>query len=670
MKKIAIITNLFGVSKLHEKVLKDLFQEKIKIQTYSYDIDIIKDVINADVFVISLYSIYLNIKKYIPMNAKVVILSTTITVEQYDRIKKIPSGSQVLLVNYSAEMALEVMALLRKLGLTQYDFIPVYPGKKNVPKLDIAVTPGESDKVPDFVKNVIDIGHRILDVDTINDIAIKIGCENLLSTERFTEYFKSLKRGSSSVLTLLDRTNTLESRFFELLNVINEGIIATDIDGIILNLNKKACQILRLSEKDIGTCIQKIIEHDSIKQAIQNKVCVDEELIKIDDTHVSFQAVPVKTTGDIAGYLIIINKFEEKEKSQHKLRTQLLGKGLKAKYTFYDIIGESQVIENARNMAKKMALSDLSILITGESGVGKEVFAQAIHNSSKRKNYQFVAVNCAAINENLLESELFGYEEGAFTGAKKGGKMGLFELAHNGTLFLDEMGEMPLALQSRLLRVLQEREVMRIGGDSIIHVDVRIIAATNKNLRNQVSDGQFREDLFYRLNVLPLTIAPLRERGNDILILIEYIKEKIYAKFSFSQHSKEFLLNYDWKGNLRELRNCIEYLAYLEKDVIEIEDLKQHLTIEETKINTHKYETMDDRTFILKCLYESRHDLKGIGRRKIMDLARKNDFYITETGVRRTIHELEENGMAEIRKGRGGTHITQHGIKELMGLMG
>ena len=220
-----------------------------------------------------------------------------------------------------------------------------------------------------------------------------------------------------------------------------------------------------------------------------------------------------------------------------------------------------------------MAKSDSSILITGESGTGKEMFAQSIHNSSKRKEFQFVAVNCGALPESLLESELFGYEEGAFTGAKRGGKPGLFELAHKGTLFLDEIEEMPLKLQRSLLRVLQEREVMRLGGDRLISVDIRLIAATNRDLKGLLSDGRFREDLYYRLNVLPLFVPPLRARKEDISSLISGFKKSFNWEFSLSASAGKAIFDYSWPGNIRQLRNCIEYISNLEIKTADIGDL-------------------------------------------------------------------------------------------------
>ena len=216
---------------------------------------------------------------------------------------------------------------------------------------------------------------------------------------------------------------------------------------------------------------------------LKNLKPVEEKLVKLNGYDVVASVSPLIHSKNLYGAISIIRKYSDTEKKQHILRKQLIGKGHKAKYNFDDIIGESAALTKCKKIAKRMAKSNSSILITGETGTGKELFAQAIHNNSPRKNYQFVAVNCGAIPENLLESELFGYEEGAFTGAKKGGKSGLFELAHNGTLFLDEITDMSMDLQVKLLRVLEEREIIRIGGNRMIDVDVRIIAATNNDIK-------------------------------------------------------------------------------------------------------------------------------------------------------------------------------------------
>ncbi|MEL7567293.1 MAG: sigma 54-interacting transcriptional regulator [Dehalobacterium sp.] len=238
--------------------------------------------------------------------------------------------------------------------------------------------------------------------------------------------------------------------------------------------------------------------------------------------------------------------------------------------SFKDLIGQDKGFREVINTAQNAAQVDSNILITGESGTGKELFARAIHGESHRNNGLFVALNCAAIPEALLESELFGYEEGAFTGAKKGGKVGMFELANGGTIFLDEIGDMPLYLQAKLLRVIQEKRIIRVGGINIINLDIRIISATNKNLEELIKLGRFREDLYYRLNVIPINLPSLRNRLDDILLLTnEFIKK--YNKMTnknilgLDARAKEFFLSYYWPGNIRELENAVEYGVSVEK---------------------------------------------------------------------------------------------------------
>lgn len=239
-----------------------------------------------------------------------------------------------------------------------------------------------------------------------------------------------------------------------------------------------------------------------------------------------------------------------------------------AVYKFHHIIGESEALKSVINLAKEVSISPSTILISGESGSGKELLAQSIHNESLRKNEPFIAINCGAIPKSLIESELFGYEDGTFTGAKRGGKPGKFELANGGTIFLDEIGEMPLEMQVHLLRVLQEGTITRIGGKSPINVNVRVIAATNKNLKEEIKNGRFREDLFYRLNVIPLKVPPLKDRLGDVPILIDYFLEDKSKKLNkpippISQRLFKKMISYCWPGNIRELENCVENIVNL-----------------------------------------------------------------------------------------------------------
>lgn len=258
----------------------------------------------------------------------------------------------------------------------------------------------------------------------------------------------------------------------------------------------------------------------------------------------------------------IVDKLTELEKKQADLDSRMRQTN-GTRYTFENIISKSKKSVKCIEDAKKLSKSDIPVLINGESGCGKELYAQAIHNESGRNRYPFVAVNCAALNENMLESELFGYEEGAFTGAKKNGKPGLFEVAENGTIFLDEVSELDYNLQAKLLRVLQERKIRRMGGTKEIDINVRIICACNVDLIKYIDENKFRKDLYYRISTFPLYLPPLRERREDIPPLIEKqlkvmgIQQK--RKLSITKAAEKVLCEYDWPGNIRELNNVMEY---------------------------------------------------------------------------------------------------------------
>lgn len=291
-------------------------------------------------------------------------------------------------------------------------------------------------------------------------------------------------------------------------------------------------------------------------------------LISIGNKHYSINITEIVLDGEIKGLVYRFQDTTNIQELEEKIRKSLAKNMLVAKTRFNHIIGNSTAISNTLRIAKKYASVDTTILICGESGTGKEMFAQSIHNASERKLGPFVAINCATLPSDLLESKLFGYDEGAFTGASRGGKRGVFELAHNGTLFLDEIGEMDLMTQARMLRVLQEKEVMRIGGEKNIPVNVRIIAASNKNLNEEVSEKRFRVDLFYRLNVLKISIPALCERENDAILLADYFLHYYCALFKkpiirLSDKIIDGLKKYDWPGNVRQLENVIQKIVLL-----------------------------------------------------------------------------------------------------------
>lgn len=347
-----------------------------------------------------------------------------------------------------------------------------------------------------------------------------------------------------------------------------DAISVCDENGIGVLINPAYTRVTGFTEKDIiGKPVTvDIAEGDSVHlQVLKTKKPVKNVRLKLgpQKKEVLVHAAPIIVDGELKGSVGILHDLTEIKKLTDELVTakQIIRK-LEAKYLFDDIIAEDEGMIAALEKAKQAAVTPATVLLRGESGTGKELFAHAIHNLSERRYNQFVRVNCAAISETLLESELFGYVEGAFTGARKGGKRGLFEEAHGGTIFLDEITEIPISTQVKLLRVLQEREVVRVGSTKPVNIDVRIIAATNVALEDAVREGRFREDLYYRLNVIPIEIPPLRKRKKDIYPLVLHLIKKFNQEYGrnvegISKEALESLMSYDWPGNVRELENYI-----------------------------------------------------------------------------------------------------------------
>lgn len=370
-----------------------------------------------------------------------------------------------------------------------------------------------------------------------------------------------------------------------ILDGVHDAVVAIDQNGRIILFNERAEELLKRQSKDIinKSLIDAFPELDFITEVLKNNVNRYNEIRKLKKITVAANTSVLNVEGHINGVLCSFQDITKLQSLEKKIRYETNKKGLVAKYKFEDIIAIDPLMKDTIAKAIKIGFSDSAVMIYGESGTGKEMIAQSIHNLGSRKDEPFVAINCAAISENLLESELFGYEEGAFTGARKGGKPGLFELAHGGTIFLDEINSLPPNLQAKLLRVLEEKEVMRLGSDYVIPLDVRIIAAANEELKRKVEEGTFRSDLFYRLNVLEMNIPPLRERKMDIVPLFKHYVKSLSEENSVSEINSEIerkIMSYPWKGNVRELRNIAQrYVIFNELDFDEKEYISDNSRI-------------------------------------------------------------------------------------------
>ncbi|MDN5344358.1 MAG: hypothetical protein PWQ18_469 [Clostridia bacterium] len=372
-----------------------------------------------------------------------------------------------------------------------------------------------------------------------------------------------------------------------ILDFNSDAIVAVDAKGVIRAFNPAAERLLGWPrERVLGVPVAEVFPWPVLDRVWRTGRAEQGELVPAGTYQVVLNCIPILVDGQTRGLILTMQDVQQIQSLEHKIRRNLTNRGYVARYTFADIIGQGPAIREAVKQAERFSQVDSTVLICAETGCGKEMFAQAIHQASPRRGGPFVAVNCAALPENLLESELFGYVEGAFTGARKGGKAGLFELAHNGTLFLDEIGEMSEGLQARVLRVLEEGQVMRLGGDRLLPVNVRVIAATNRDLKQMVREKQFREDLYYRIHVLTLRVPPLRLRREDIPLLLQFFLREYCHKFKKDIKQTEaeaiaLLQHYPWPGNVRELRNTVERLVLLADGPVVTSDLVRQLLAED-----------------------------------------------------------------------------------------
>ncbi|MDU4960598.1 MAG: sigma 54-interacting transcriptional regulator [Sporomusaceae bacterium] len=425
------------------------------------------------------------------------------------------------------------------------------------------ITVEAASEAPQKIAEAARRGIRAVIGDAISvKLAITYGLEGILIQSGKEAVYKALKQAK-----LLAEVRRKERERAELLRTIinssTDGIVAVDGRSRITIFNPAAEEIFGTKAAVVlGRNVGEVIPDTRLPLIIAAGKPEIGEVQRIGGRVIATKRLPIRLGDRIVGALANFQDVTQLQKFEQSVRQKLYDKGLVAKASIEQLVGCSPQFSEIKAKARQYASVDSTVLITGETGTGKEMLAQSVHNLSRRRRGPFVAVNCAALPESLLESELFGYEEGAFTGAKRGGKAGLFELAHGGTVFLDEIGEMPLPLQARILRVLQEREVMRLGGDRVIPIDIRVVAATNQDLLRLIQERRFRSDLYYRLDVLRLHIPPLRERREDIPVLAAFFCQKYTLLnprvLGIDDAANPLLLAHQWPGNIRELASIIE----------------------------------------------------------------------------------------------------------------
>ncbi|MDA1966766.1 sigma 54-interacting transcriptional regulator [Bacillus cereus] len=669
---IVLITVLKETRKALHQQLTEMVGDLIDIESFSVEESIPK-VFHSTLIVLPNTFTIETVKDFIGENCEVIIAKRTLNYENVDQLLFLPEGTQALYVNDNHETVYESIETMRQLGLNHIEYFPYYPGKTNIQMIKLAITPGELEIIPDFVEKVINIGHRLIDITTIMSILDRFHLMEESGNHVSERYYRKI----------VDLTKNLAKAHRQLHQVIDgvgDGILAIDYEGRIVVFNEFLESMLKIKSKNaIGHPIDAIIDNIDLVNFILSNKQQESGIFVVNGLDVIVERLHINDQS-------IIVTFRNALKTigfERKLRKEFIKKGYVAKYNFHNIVGISSTIQDTKQIAKRLAKTDLTVLIEGESGTGKELFASAIHNASQRNSGPFLAVNFSALSDDLVESELFGYEDGAFTGAKKGGKMGLFEQANGGTIFLDEIGDISLKLQARLLRVLQEKEIMRVGGSQIIPIDVRIIAATNKDLLKMIQENVFREDLYHRLKVLFIHLPELRARRNDIELLAKHFVSLSDPKVKIEQELIEELQGYPWYGNVRELKNTIDYmLAVRTGNQITKNDLPNQHYFQKPphrKTNSDQAENIkpfssnsnaldQESLFILTLIMNYEEKGKAIGRRIISEKSQEAEINLSEAQVRHRLNFLKMKGYVEIKRGRAGIHLTRKGLEILRSL--
>ena len=676
-KNVAVISLDAYAGQFYAQQVQELFGDRIAVCSYSVRDGSVEHMPRKyDLYMVTTdaFDSLGDMHRYVPIDGEMMEIHVTLRWDVVHRLQALPAGKKVLFVNLSDKMCREAVTRLNQLGVNQLDFDLYHPGapEPDMSQYDFVITPQETRYVPAGAREIIDIGQRVCDSSTMIEAALRLGFEELLETPEFEQYQRDVAANTYSFDRVFARGLRLESQFEILMEILDEGIVGVNERGEVFASNHKLEEITGIpGARALQRPAAEVYPFVPFARCLAERAPQPAQVVSANGVNMNVAVAPVLRGGACIGAFATVQRFSDAENRQNELRSQLLHKGYRAKYTFDDVVGQSPAIRRCITILKKMSLTQLPVLLIGETGTGKELFAHAVHNASPRADGPFVAINCAAMPENLLESELFGYEEGAFTGARKGGKPGLFEFAHKGTLFLDEVEGMSTALQCKLLRVLQEREIMRVGGNRIVSVDVRIVAATNENLDKMVEEGTFRRDLYYRLNTLPVLIPPLREREGDLLLLIDHFRKGIGASFTLSPELERLLLTHQWRGNIRELRNVVEYFSYTGSPMVGPEELPPTFHYlpaglpEAGGAGAQPPRLADcppeDERFVLSRLYQADREGHSLGRDAILAAAKAAGLPCSQQEVRRILSALDQAGLARVSRGRGGTRLTPAG---------
>lgn len=677
MKQLTIVTTRKEIGMMYAAEITDVFQGYLQINHYSFEhdfMDLSKRYLlsTADVILMTTPNNFALIRQYVPKECHVIDLEYTYCLENIRPLRDYSEDTKALICMVSPEVSRKTASMLYEAGLKNLTLHVYNPDHYSLEaSYDLAIVSEASSIVPDNIKNIFSLGRRKIAMPTLTMIAISTSLLDDYLENKIIRYCEELIKTDQFVLHLHDNSSQKKIQFETIMNCIDYAILILNDSNRVLDANPRFFALFNIQQKVQGSPIEEIHQLRTLLPFFLNNKEQNDQVIRLSPQILLLSKVNLpQKDRNAATSLFLIKDITDIKKLETSLHKQLSNKGHLAKYQFNDILGQNSSMLDAVQKAKIIAEIDRPTLVLGESGTGKELFAQSIHNASARKKYPFVAINCATLPTNLLESELFGYADGSFTGAKKGGHTGLFEKANYGTLFLDEIGEISLETQAKLLRVLEEKEIMRLGSGEIISINVRIIAATNKSLRQLVKAGNFRLDLYYRLNTLIVRIPALREHPDDIPLLTQnFLQQSGFPGATLDHKLQEFLYRFPWEGNVRELRNCIEFMAYISSGTLQLRHLPDYIleeSAEQQKPPLAEAFPMYGQNDS-KILFAILAALKSapLGRRTLSTILKDMFPTLSEYHLRNLITFLQEKQFLQIGKGRTGMRLTSQGLKVL-----
>lgn len=673
---LALITIRNEMKSMYCEELEGIFSGYLNLISYSLEVDLkylnnIDKLKEAEVIVITHPQLFANIKNIISPKAKIIYLEYAFLKNKVEALKELsPNTKALICFNYYA-VSVRAAAVIYEMGFTNLDISIFNPENSYLNQnYDVAIVGENSAIVPESIGKILSLGRRKISIKTLLNIANTTNILNDSLENLIHQYSLDLATPNNFINNIFTDQNHSKIQLQAIMDYIDYSIITIDANFNILNYNENIKDIFQINNPILQKNIKDINELKPLIKYIKSGE-MENTLVELNDN--KNITLTIRKIYNMAimnnSYLILIRDVTEIMMLEGTLKKKVEKKGHVTKHNFSNIRGISISIKECIEKAKKISKIDGTILILGESGTGKELFAHSIHNESNRKNFPFISINCAALPPTLLESELFGYSDGTFTGARKGGKKGLFELANNGTLLLDEIGDMSLEVQAKMLRVLEEKEFMRLGSGEMISVNVRIIAVTNKDLQKLIKDGLFRLDLFYRLNTLMLQIPPLRERKEDIhFLLTEFLKSNGNFQMPIDDNVVDFLINHPWEGNVRELKSCVNYMKNIADNRITMKSLPDYMKEDayyknESPLDDFHIMSMEDKEIINSILKIIAYI--GGGRRTLIKELRIQFPKLSEYKLRQLLDTLKKTGYIEIMPGPIGLTLKSKGIEYL-----